>query len=32
MNKSLSGGLWLGLMAAGIFTTALIFATLYIAG
>lgn len=32
MNKSLSGGLWLGLMVAGIFALALIFATLYIAG
>lgn len=31
MNKSLSGGLWLGLMAAAIFALALVFATLYIA-
>lgn len=31
MNKSLSGGLWLGLMVSAIFALALVFATLYIA-
>lgn len=32
MNKSLSGGLLLGVAASAIFALAMLFATLYIAG
>lgn len=32
MNKSLSGGLLLGVIASGVFALTMLFATLYIAG